>query len=527
MPKRLSDIVSGLDFLDIQGNSGQSVTGLSYDSRECSPGYLFFALPGIHSDGKYYIQAAVRQGAVGVVYEGMLDPPDARTLEKVAFLRVADCRWAMSTISSMFYDNPSDSLCVIGVTGTEGKSTTVSLIYQLLKLAGYKAGFFSTVMSDTGDGERPNPRHQTTPESTAVQEMLAQMRDHGLAFAVVEASSHGLSQRTARLAHVHFDIGLVTNVTHEHLEFHGTWKQYRSDKANLFRRLGEGGPKRLICDKACTPLGIICADDPSAAYFAGESSAPYLTYSSKGVPADLCAFDIESDPEGTNCTIEGPDPAQKATRLRLLARINLPGAFNVQNALGAMLAASAATGLHWSRFVPLLPMLKPVKGRMQRILAGQPFDVIIDYAHTPSSFREILPALRRERQGRILCVFGSAGERDRAKRPQQGRIAADTCDILILTDEDPRGEDPMAILEEIASGCPQLPRGDRLFLIPDRPTAIREAFSRAVQGDLVLLLGKGHENSIIYADHSIPYDEETTARSILADLGFCAKGKKR
>jgi len=162
---------------------------------------------------------------------------------------------------------------------------------------------------------------------------------------------------------------------------------------------------------------------------------------------------------------------------------------------------------------------------MQRILAGQPFDVIIDYAHTPSSFREILPALRRERQGRILCVFGSAGERDRGKRPQQGRIAADTCDILILTDEDPRGEDPMAILEEIASGCPQLPRGDRLFLIPDRPTAIREAFSRALPGDLVLLLGKGHENSIIYADHSIPYDEETTARSILADLGFCAKGK--
>lgn len=544
MSKRLSDIISGLDFLDVQGNIEQPVTGLSYDSRECKPGYLFFALPGIHADGKDYIQAAIQRGAIGVVYEGRLDPVHAYALEKVACLRVADSRWAMSAISSRFYDNPSSSLCVIGVTGTEGKSTTVSLIYQLLKLAGYGAGFFSTVMSDTGSGERPNPQHQTTPESPAVQGMLAQMRDHGLSFAVVEASSHGLSPRTARLAHVRFDIGLVTNVTHEHLEFHGTWEQYRSDKANLFRRLGEGGPKRLPCGTACAPQGIICADDPSAAYFAGESSSPCLTYSSKGAPADLCAFDIQSDPEGSNFTIEGPaagpendekrsaalyttDQVAQTPRITLPARINLPGAFNVQNALGAILAASAATGLHWSRLVPHLPALKPVKGRMQRIFAGQPFDVIIDYAHTPSSFREILPALRRERRGRILCVFGSAGERDRTKRPQQGRIAADHCDILILTDEDPRGEDPMAILEEIAAGCPHLPRGERLFLIPDRPTAIRKAFSLARPGDLVLLLGKGHENSIIYADHSIPYDEETTARSILADLGFCAKGKEQ
>lgn len=550
MSKRLSDIISGLDFLDIQGNIEQSVSGLSYDSRECKPGYLFFALPGIHTDGKQYIRRAVQHGAIGVVYEGSLDQgagepspwTGAKTRsENIAFLRVADCRWAMSAISGKFYDDPSDSLCVIGVTGTEGKSTTVSLIYQLLQFAGYRAGFFSTVTSDTGDGERPNSQHQTTPESTAVQEMLAKMRDCGLSFAVVEASSHGLSPRTARLAHVHFDIGLVTNVTHEHLEFHGTWEQYRSDKANLFRRLGEAGPKRLACTNACIPLGIICADDPSAAYFAGESAAPCLTYSSKGNLADLCARDIEGDPEGSNFTIEGPSGTVQAqgtaphaeargaegnvSRHALPARLNLPGTFNVQNVLGAILAASAATGLHWSRFVPYLPKLRPVKGRMQRISEGQPFDVIIDYAHTPSSFKEILPPLRRERKGKILCVFGSGGERDRAKRPQQGRIAADNCDIVILADEDPRSEDPMALLEEIAAGCPELPREERLFLIPDRPAAIRKAFSLAKTGDLVLLLGKGHENSIIYADHSIPYDEETTARSILADIGFGAEGK--
>jgi len=551
MSKRLSDIIRDLDFLDIQGNIDQPVTGLSYDSRECKSGHIFFALPGIHADGKQYIEGALQRGAIGVVYEGALDLARQGTAlsgssgkmnDNIAFLRAADCRWMMSAIASRFYGAPSDSLCVIGVTGTEGKSTTVSLIYQLLKLAGYRAGFFSTVMSDTGGGERPNPQHQTTPESTAVQEMLAEMRDNGLCFAVVEASSHGLSPRTARLAHVHFDIGVVTNVTHEHLEFHGTWEQYRSDKANLFRRLGEGGPKHSRCTDACAPVGIICADDPSAAYFASESALPCLTYSSKGAPANLRAHDIEGDPEGSGFMIGGPAAAgEKGPSLNtdirngengvlsqtVLARLNLPGTFNVQNTLGAILAASAATGLHWSRFLPYLPKLKPVRGRMQRILEGQPFDVIIDYAHTPSSFSEILPPLRRERKGRILCVFGSGGERDRAKRPQQGRIAADNCDIVILADEDPRGEDPMALLEEIASGCPELPRGERLFLIPDRPTAIRRAFLLSRPGDLVLLLGKGHENSIIYADHSVPYDEETTARSILAEIGFSAKGKKK
>jgi UDP-N-acetylmuramoyl-L-alanyl-D-glutamate--2,6-diaminopimelate ligase len=552
MSKRLSDIITGLDFLDVQGDIEQSISGLSYDSRACKPGHLFFALPGIHTDGKHYIRSAVQHGAIGVVYEGPLDQgagepsplTGAKTRsENIAFLRAIDCRWTMSAISSRFYDDPSDSLRVIGVTGTEGKSTTVSLIYQLLTLAGYRAGFFSTVMSDTGDGERPNPQHQTTPEATVVQEMLAKMRDNGLSFAVVEASSHGLSPRTARLAHVHFDIGVVTNVTHEHLEFHGTWEQYRSDKANLFRRLGEGGMKRQACASGCIPQGIICADDPSAAYFIGESAAPCLTYSSKGNPADLCARDTESDPEGSNFTIGGPSDTVQAqgtaphaeargtegneSRYALPARLNLPGTFNVQNVLGAILAASAATGSHWSHFAPYLSKLKPVQGRMQRISGGQPFDVIIDYAHTPSSFNEILPPLRRERKGRILCVFGSGGERDRAKRPQQGRIAADNCDIVILTDEDPRGEDPMELLEEIASGCPGLSRGERLFLIPDRPAAIRKAFSLAKPEDLVLLLGKGHENSIIYADHSIPYDEETTARSILADIGFSAEGKEK
>lgn len=518
MAKFLSDLIAGLDILEIRGKVERPVSGVAYDSRDCKPGFLFFALPGIHTDGTKYIGDAIRNGAIAVVHEGALKscPADITTL------RVADCRWAMSAISSTFYENPSSSLCVIGVTGTEGKSTTVFLIYQLLNLTGFRAGFFSTVMSDTGEGEKPNPQHQTTPEATAVHEMLANMRDNGLRYAVVEASSHGLSLRTARLAHVAFDIGLVTNVTHEHLEFHGTWEQYRSDKANLFRHLGENSSKKQLVGLSCAPYGIVCADDPSASYFIEQSAVPCKTYSSKGFAADLIAADIKSDLEGSDFSVEGTVNSQ---RTRIRARINLPGAFNVQNALGAILATSAATRLHWSAFIPYLPKLKPVRGRMQRIITGQPFDVIIDYAHTPSSFKEILPPLRSTTKGNIICVFGSGGERDRAKRPQQGRIAADYCDIVILSDEDPRGEDPLTLLEEIAAGCPELPRGERLFLIPDRPTGIRKAFSLAKAGDLVLLLGKGHENSIIYADRTIPYDEEATALSILAEMGFCRKGK--
>ena len=563
MQKQLSDLIKGFDISSIEGDVHHLISDLSYDSRECKAGSLFFALPGLHTDGKEYIIQAIQNGSVAVVYEGMLEKRLREFLLKEpltkainpALIQVIDCRWTMSAISARFFENPSDSLCVIGVTGTEGKSTTVSLIYQLLNATGFKAGFFSTVMSDIGEGEKPNPQHQTTPEATTVQQMLAEMRDHGLGFAVVEASSHGLSPRTARLAHVHFDIGLVTNVTHEHLEFHGSWEQYRSDKANLFRRLGEAGVKNL--DRVdlgakeqkririVSPVGIICADDPNASYFAHESATHCLTYSSKGAPAYLSAHNIIGDPNGASFDIEGPlemaidnglqpkhitgsQALKAAPLLTLQARINLPGNFNVQNALGAILAASTATGLHWRNFVPFLPYLKPIKGRMQRILEGQTFEVIIDYAHTPSSFKEILPTLRRERKGRIICVFGSAGERDREKRPRQGRIAADYCDILILTDEDPRGEEPMAILEEIASGCPELSKEDRLYLIPDRPAAIRKAFSLAKPGDLVLLLGKGHENSIIYSDRTIPYDEETQARSILADmgLGLRAKGNK-
>ena len=512
---RLSECISRVEVLERRGPIEVELEGLAYDSREVGPGYLFFALPGLHADGHRFVGAALAAGAVAVLHS----EPLASYAEGVAYIRVADPRVAMSPIADSFYGSPSRNLGVIGVTGTEGKSTTVYLIYQLLALSGRKAGFFSTVMADRGSGERPNPEHQTTPEAPAVQRMLAAMREAGCEFAVVESSSHGLSPRLNRLGDVAFDVGVFMNVTSEHLEFHGSWEQYRDDKANLFRALDKTDHAKTIggARREFPSFGVACADDKSASFFAAATRKPTVFFSSKGAAlaggAGFSAFDIASDDRGASFTIESAGTRAKA-------RIELPGAFNVDNALAAIAAVSGITGQSWTSLLPLLPKLRPVRGRMTRIDRGQGFEVLVDYAHTPSSFETVFPPLRERVKGKMICVFGSGGERDTEKRPRQGRIAASYFDVVILADEDPRGEDPTELLEQIAAGCPELPRGERLFIIPDRPAAIRKAFSLAGKGDLVALLGKGHENSILYKDGPTPYDEIGEAEKALAELGY-------
>jgi len=504
----LSELSSAIPALERRGSGDPLIEGIAYDSRAARPGFLFFALPGLHTDGRLFIPKAIAAGAGVIVHSEKLPEYDPA----VVYLRVEDPRFTMSPVAATFHGHPSRGLAVVGVTGTEGKSTTVYLIHQLLRLAGFHAGFFSTVMSDTGMGEEPNPEHQTTPEAPSVQRMLASMRDASMAFAVLESSSHGLSARTNRLGDVDFDVAVMMNVTREHLEFHGDWEHYRSDKANLFRAIGRGGAAKIIGGREIPRFGVVNADDPSADYFRAATDFPLRSFSASGA-ADLSATDVSVDADGeTFLILEG------ATRHH--ARIELPGAFNVGNTLAAILAASGIAGVHIGDLIPFLPLLRPVRGRMTAIDRGQPFEVIVDYAHTPSSFQTVFPPLRERVKGRMICVFGSGGERDVEKRPRQGRIAADWFDVVILSDEDPRGEDPMALLEEIAAGCPELPRGERLLLIPDRHEAIRKAFSLATSGDLVALLGKGHENSIIYAKGALPYDEIGEAETALAELGY-------
>lgn len=490
-----------LSKINIEGQRGvtdTTVSSLAYDSREVKEGALFFALRGLHTDGHRFIPQVIEQGAAAIVcmeFPRVIDP-------RIAYIKVGDSRTVMSPLAAGFYGDPSSELFVIGVTGTDGKSTTGYFIQQLLRQRGKKTGLLTTVQFDLGTNTMKNYLRQSTPEATEVHRLLREMRDNGCTHAVVEATSHGLSPINNRLGDVHFDIGVLTNISHEHLEFHKTLEQYIDDKANLFRAL-----------PADRGRAIINLDEPRHGAFTEASSCLVRTYSLENKGADLMAADIR---EGT---------AEQEILLRHAGvedrvRLPLPGRFNVENCLAALLAVSSLPGEELSTFLPFVERLRAIKGRMVPVRQGQPFEVIVDYAHTPGSYRKLFPSLRQQVKGKLIAVFGSAGERDLEKRPIQGKIASEYCDMVVLTDEDPRGEDPRRLLEDIAAGCSGLERDRDLLIIEDRPTAIRTAFSKAEKGDLVILLGKGHEGTIIYADGPIPWDEEQEAIAALKEAGY-------
>ena len=548
------------------------VTNLVFDSREAGKDSLYFALPGTHTDGNNYIAQAILAGANAVVFQGKLSPSQQddiaeaiikRTINNAlsdespkfapALINVPDARFAMAPLSARFYDNPSERLIVIGVTGTEGKSSTVSFIWQLLRACGQKAGFISTVEYSFGGDALPNPQHQTTPEAPIIQHHLNEMLENGCKYAVVETSSHGLSTKLNRCGNILFDCGVFMNVTLEHLEFHKNFETYRSDKANLFRALDKHNHVKTIAGEKqkINSIGIVNLEDPSAAYFieatkhhvygfttegkagkaaaeSGSDASPlppipdnlrYMTARNIASATYGLTFDVEADGENAIYP-ENYDPVQPRGRSRFSVKASLPGAFNAYNLMAAITAVSSVTGMTFEEVAAKIPELTPIKGRMTVIDQGQPFEVIVDYAHTPSSFETIFPPIRKRCSGRMFALFGSGGERDLTKRPLQGQIAARFCDTIVLADEDPRGEDPVELLKMIAVGAEKEGKvmGENLFIIHDRPQAIRETFKMAQKGDIVLLLGKSHENSIIYKDHVMPYDEISEAKKALEEI---------
>ncbi|MCL2008309.1 MAG: UDP-N-acetylmuramoyl-L-alanyl-D-glutamate--2,6-diaminopimelate ligase [Treponema sp.] len=507
-----SNLRESAGILEIRGPASIELSSLEFDSRHVKQGAMFFAQPGLHVDGHDFIPGVLGMGAAGIVHEKEQD----YYKDDILYIRVRNSRFSMSPIADKFYSYPSRKMGVIGVTGTEGKSTTVFLIYQLLKLLGKKAGFISTANYSVGLKIEENPEHQTTPEAIILHRLLDEMHKTGVEYAVLESSSHGLSKRTNRLGDVAFDVGVMTNVNHDHIEFHGSWEQYRSDKAELFRSLNTF-PKAGI-----SSFGVANADDASASYFAEATRGRTYLFSAGGretsPKADLRIESVENKHDGNCYNVFDNSKGRIIT-----INDKLPGAFNPGNVLAALLVVSNLLSVDIEELAPLAAQLKPVHGRMTVVSGNQPFTVLVDYAHTPSAFEAVIPPLKRQISstgGRLICLFGSAGERDTEKRRLQGEIAAGHSDIIVLTDEDPRGEDSMTILEDIADACKAFTRGENLFLIPNRPEAIRKAFSLTRKGDIVLLLGKGHENSIIYASETIPYDEVSEAEVALGEMGF-------
>jgi len=474
------------------------ITSLAYDSRAVNPGSLFFAVPGEHTDGHRFVPDAVEAGAVAVVVEHELAETGAPQL---AQLVVANSRHALADAADLWFGEPSRQLATIGVTGTNGKTTTTALCAQILAAAGQRPGLLGTVNVQIGDRLEENMARATTPEALELQELLALMVAAGNQTAVIETSSHGLA--LGRVRNCRYRAAVFTNLTHEHLEFHGTFEAYRDAKA-------------LLVEEA--PLAILNRDDPSWAVLRERARDRVLSY---GVDeeADVRASALDVRVHGSTLAVTAP-----GWKGRL--EVPLPGSFNVENALAAFTFA-LGWGIDPDLAATTLATARGVAGRMERIDVGQPFSVVSDYAHSPDAIEKMLRVLRPLTPGRLIVVFGSAGERDLLKRPEMGRIAAELADLVVVTDEDPRAEDPDEINRQIADGARGAGATDdeNLWVINDRRAAIGHAIGLAQPGDTVLLAGKGHEHNMFVASGSVWWDEAEVAREELHAAGYQSEGR--
>jgi UDP-N-acetylmuramoyl-L-alanyl-D-glutamate--2,6-diaminopimelate ligase len=492
-----------------------TVRGLTEDSRAVHEGDLFVAVGGAHVDGHAFVGRAALAGAAAAIVER---PSDVDLPQLVVERSPA----ALAEAAAWLHRDPSRELGVVGVTGTDGKTTTSFLAVAALEAAGISTGLVGTVATKIGAIREANSEHMTTPGAPALQRALRAMVDAGNAAAIVETTSHGLAAERVRA--IAYDAAILTNLSHEHLEFHGSWEAYRDAKLSLFERLAVSDRNHVKADPGWPRTAVVNVDDPNAGAFVGvaqEAGARIVTYGTDA-QADVRATRSEEDATRLRVAYEAPSGA---ARLEL----RLAGRFNVHNAL-AVVALGEGLELDPAAVRAGLESVEGVPGRMERVDSGQPFGVIVDYAHSPASLAavlDILAPVAAARGGGLIAVFGSAGERDTDKRPMMGRIAGERCRLVVLTDEDPRGEDRDAILDEIARGAEGAGRrrGRDLLLIPDRPAAIAAAFERARAGDIVLLAGKGHEQSIIGPDGPVRYDEAAAARAALGRLGYGAVGE--
>jgi len=471
---KLTDLLRSLPEKKIYGPVDKEVSGIAYDSRRLNSGDLFIAIRGLQSDGHQYIPEAIAAGAAAVVVDR------EEIYGSVTTIQVNDSRKALAQLSARWFDHPARKLRLVGITGTDGKTTTAYLVHALLREAGYGAGLIGTVVTRIGRNDRPSS--YTTPESLELHQALADMVSQGDTFAVMEVSSHALAMD--RVFDISFELALFTNLSRDHLDFHGDFEHYRDAKALLFERL-HGSRARAV----------INLDDPSASFFRDRTSVPVITFSAEGA-ADVSLKSARLTMEGTDIEVQTPSGL-------LQMHTHLPGRYNVFNVLAAV-GAGVALDLEPTAIRRGLEGIGGVDGRFETIPARQGFTVIVDYAHTPQALQRLLSAIQEMSPQRVVLIFGCGGDRDRGKRPEMADVASQLADMVLLTTDNPRSEDPLAILREVQRGI--LP-GTAYEVLPDRRDAIRRGLELVKPGEVLVVAGRGHERYQVVDSERRPFQD--------------------
>ena len=499
MAKNLKQLAALLPEAEIQGSLDKTVEAVAHDSRKVIPGTLFFCISGVHADGHDYIAEVIKRGAAAVVVEKEITAPAA----EVTIIKVKDTRAAMQAMVPGFFDYPGQTLRLIGVTGTNGKTTTTYLIRDIFRKAGHKVGLIGTIQ--TLIEEQALPIKNTTPDVIELQSMLATMRDCGMEYAIMEVSSHALALN--RVAGCEFDVAIFTNMTQDHMDFHQTFENYIAAKTQLFSGLNQPGMQKT------GKTAVINIDDPAGAIMQQHTACPVISYAVKQTGV-LTAGKVSVRETGTSFQIQAPCGIMDVTLM-------ITGMFNVYNVLAAV-GAALAENIAPAVIKQALEAFTSVPGRFELVQAGQPFTVIVDYAHTPDGLENVLKTAKQFAQGKIIVVFGCGGDRDRTKRPLMGKLAVEYGDLVLATSDNPRSEDPEKILADIEAGMKTaLPTNNpvkRYEVIPDRRQAISRAIQLAEPHDVVLIAGKGHETYQILHDKTIDFDDRQVAREVIREM---------
>lgn len=482
MEKQLSLLIDKISPVKVIGSTDKIITDITADSRVAETGCLFICLKGATVDGHKFLQMAAEKGAVAAIVE---DLPE-KAPENMTIIQVEDTRTAMENVVPFFFDYPGKKMRMIGVTGTNGKTTTTNIIRLILRRAGYKVGLIGTINIMIED--EVTEAHNTTPDVVDLQKALYAMKCAGCDYVVMEVSSHALALK--RVAGCEYDCAVLTNITQDHLDFHKTLENYRDAKSLLFEHLAEGRKENKNA--------VFNMDDPSSAIIKSRTAVNVLTYG-KGLENDIYPLYFKVEAKHMQLKLHTP-----AGEMDL--ELKITGEFNVYNVMAAV-AAMLAENISKEIICTVLNGFDGVPGRFQLVEAGQPYTVIVDYAHTPDGLENVLNTARLITRGKLWAIFGCGGDRDNKKRPIMGKIALDLADNIVVTSDNPRTENPEAIIDEIFTALNDVPEGKKVYRYSDRREAIEFALANAAADDVIMLAGKGHETYQILKDRTIHFDD--------------------